>query len=308
MGIGEGGVNTENLSGMLYEQEGLHTCLFYASKSWSFNSETEVRQIEKICQGLLNVVSKNQELARLKIAVLRLLLMGAEKDNYPSLKEMIEKLRDNFKETPIASNWKETAPLVGQVCKKAYLQVIPPEKELQRGQLVVIERDHERTYGMIEVKLSNKFLDKKSEDYHKEFYCVILNHEKGRKDILRENMNIVSEEAWRAELSNYSLSPLAPESKIKFKYVKEELNEILALFDQVQPFDFIPSQLELIEKPFPIVWASLSLTTHPFKRGIEGEQIVKGKALLGEDIQVVFTPKEKVDQLKALAQGAGFKF
>lgn len=52
---------------------------------------------------------------------------------------------------------------------------------------------------------------------------------------------------------------------------------------------------------------SQELKVEAFKNGVHGEHIIKGKAVLGDDIQLVFTNRENVDTLQSLVKDQGVK-
>lgn len=78
----------------------------------------------------------------------------------------------------------------------------------------------------------------------------------------------------------------------------DQLNDIIKLFDTVKPLDLSEESLSLVYRSFPIVWGSCTLRPEQHEWGEKDEQLVKGSAELGKDIQIVFTDAKHVETLK----------
>jgi hypothetical protein len=286
-GILENGINQTGLSGMNFS--GLNVCIRYAAQpSYQFNPNQELDIINDA-----TVDSSSSNISRLHIAVLRLLLMGAKQEMYEKIKGQIKILIQQVagRSSPLMENWAKGAPLIGTVCQA---EAKMPEGELQRGQIVGVHRSGSLSYkyGMIAEK--NK----------QGLYRVIVEKDGISKWVDPRSMILVPNDVMTAEAKN--VPPLTKDETMilerKVKDLKGKLEEILQLFDTIKPLNFTEEELDFIQHPFPIVWASTSdsLKVERVHQGIPDEHVVKGKAVLGKDIQVVFTPHSYVDKLKAV--------
>jgi len=287
------GINNTHLSGM--ELFGLNTCIGYAcEKNFNFNSQTEINFIK-------NFNEKLDILPRLRVAVLRLLLMNAPPDTLKEMKQHILNLKKP-NSIPLSTAfplWESHTRLVGNNCG---LAGSPPSLESppKKGQIVKIVRTGGiQKYAMIE-KCS---LDS--------WFKVICEKDGASKDVPLSAITLIDEAALDKEA--LAAPPLRPEEKHFFKTTlqtsEDKLDEILELFDTVKPLDLNEAEKSLIENPFPLIWASFTikptLLKNVGKAGKEGEQVVKGVAVLGEDIEVVFTPKDHVEQLQEALNDQG---
>lgn len=297
IGISQRGVNQTSLSGMRFA--GLDTCIGYASnKAFQFNAEQELKILTGEEQAFDNF------LPRLHVAALRLLRMGAKKEAYQEIKDYLNSLiQKEPQSTSMASDWSTQAGLIGQLCQTTGEN---PKNELQRGQVVAVPRTgfSSPKYGII------------AEKNEAGSYRVIVEKDGTSKNIDPKDITIVSKDVLDNEIKKHS--PLNEEEKIALEKRllnrREQLEHILKLFNTdglIEPFDFTPSDLNLIENPFPIVWASVStsqeLKVEAFRNGVEGEHIIHGKAVLGKDIQLVFTHRENVNTLQSLVKNQGVK-
>ncbi len=286
MGITEQGINQIALSGMKFA--GLDTCVAYATaKSFQFNADTELENIYNT-KKLVTIFS----LPTLRIALLRLLLMGEKKEEYPNIKDHIQKLilLENVNK-PIKENWPHDASLIGLPCKIKGTK--PKEGELSRGQVVAVPRSNSPVpkYGII------------AEIYPSGDYRVIVEKDGTKKTIDPEHITVIDEKTLSQEAKNQE--PLTQQDQLtmqkRLKNNKEQLEEILELFDTVKPFEHSQDELDLLNNPFPVVWASVSLESSSLSRSaITGEQFFKGHAALGDDIQYVFTNRENINHLQTI--------
>lgn len=292
-GISDFGINQRSLSGM--EFNGLDVCVAYASNTkFKFNIDNELDFIKRLNHS--NIVKEvDSPLPRLRIAVLRLLLMGADPNLF---KQHIIDLKNQAQIFSTSPYWEKYAPLIGTKCKELGKTI---DYDLQRGQVVAIlkEGSDQPVYGMIE-------------ELDEDMYTVIITKE-GDRDYVVKDVPKIMEDSILNEETSKAIPLSADEQAVlrsKIKSVREKLEDILKLFDTVKPFNFNPSELQLIKEPFPIVWASFSssLDKTPldiFGQEVKGEQLVKGQVALGTDIQLVFTHRDNVDQLQSLLKDHG---
>lgn len=287
MGISPQGVNQNYLSGMKFE--GLKTCMGYASaKEAKFDADQEIELINEMKE-----IKYYYDLPRLHVAVLRLLLMGAKREEYENIKGKIQDFIKKEKDMlPIKDNWQQFAPLIGIESKEE--GKIPQENELKRGQIVAVPRTGSRypKYGVV--------LEKNPDGT----FQVLVEKSGVTKSVPTDKMTLVPDE--RLALLNEKPITLNEKNEIEKAVggVEAGLKAILKLFDIVKPINFSESDLNLIQDSFPLVWASVSLIPEPFRQGIKGEQIVP-RATLGEDIQLVFTPQKNMQRLQSALNGYG---
>lgn len=88
----------------------------------------------------------------------------------------------------------------------------------------------------------------------------------------------------------------------------ENLKDIYSLFGTVEPYKFTKDESSFIKKPFPIVWASVSITPQgDVISSISDEQRHEGNAILGEDIQIVFTDQKNMEKTRQLLKDTNVK-
>jgi hypothetical protein len=208
-------------------------------------------------------------------------------------------IRKEAADLPISPDWQDNASLVGKLCKESGSQ---PTGELQRGQVVGVPRSGTGPkYGII----TNKYEDGS--------YCIVVEKNGARKHFPPDQLTIMTKESLEKEKADKGVVNLNEiEQKTmheRLKNNRDKLEDILKLFESVKPFDFTSSEMELIQDPFPIVWASIStddsFKVQDFRHGVTGEHIVPGKAVLGSDIQFVFTNRKNVDKLQAIVKNYG---
>lgn len=257
-------------------------------KSFSFDPDVEVK----------NIYEANLEwewgIARLRVSVLRLILMDQKVEEFEHIQEHIEHLIESQPEEPAAiEDWLKYGALISREFKGKKVR-----GKLQRGQVVAVPRTdcpHPK-YGVIqhvgkdgcnvivEKSGSNKWVGKES------IYCI-------------ETSALDKEASTVPELSEMEEKTL----DTAVKNNREKLEEILSLFETVRKGSFTAQSATLITEPFPIIWASTTLNPTGFRNGIRGEHLHAGPALLGDDIQIVFTPRECVNVLKEKVEGWGIK-
>jgi hypothetical protein len=87
-----------------------------------------------------------------------------------------------------------------------------------------------------------------------------------------------------------------------------EIEELNKLLQGEAKYRFTKQERKLITMGFPIVLASTSLYSIPYTNTVvEAEFLVKHAALLGQDIDVVFTSKDKKDMLQKLLKPFAIK-
>ncbi len=192
-------------------------------------------------------------------------------------------------------NWAEYGALISQVCNAKREN---PKGVLRRGQVVVVPRTgfDVPKYGIVAQKNKNNS------------YEILVEKDLTSKTLKPNHIIVVSDDVLSEQ--SKQVAPLENSEKLllerEMKSNREQLQEILDLFDTVKPLNFTDEEKELIENPFPIVWASLSLEPKAqVGTDFAGEQKVTGKAVLGDDIQVVFTNQENVEKLRSLVQEHG---
>lgn len=293
-GIRKGGVNLTALSGT--ELTGLDVCLGYASKkNYQFNEDIELDKLKILDHEDNDYLSIF--LPRIKVAALRLLTMGAKKEEYESIKKLIRKAMNKFPQCiPPIENWKKNASLVGAFCKHPGQ---PASDNLQVGQVVAVPRTgyKQLKYGIITGK---------NEDGS---YCIQVERNPITKNLKIEHITVISEEDLERSIESLN-QPLSDDEiyqlENEFKGDHERLKDILELFESFKPINLTAIEMDLIQNPFPIVWASVSLNNFKQVRSdIQGERGLEGKAVLGDDIQLVFTHKDNVSKLEGIVKDLG---
>lgn len=284
-GIEANGINQTKLSGCDFED--LHDCIRYATDK-DFQFDTADEELERI----MGITKLNRLIPTLRVSVLRLLRLNAKKESYEKIKNHIRNLieqRPKEENMSIAPLWSQQAGLLDHVCKE---KVSPCTGDLRRGQVVAIPMagsDYPK-YAIVCGK------------YKEDIYKLIVDKEGTVEGIKSTKIFIVPDHILQEQAKKYPPLKELEESHIqeKIKNEWEKLEDILNYFTTVPPYDLTPEELGLIQDPFPIVWASFS-TDLPYG-GVHSslkEMPVKGKMVLGKDIQIVFTPRENIDKLKA---------
>lgn len=284
-GVSARGVNKNALSGM--DLTGLEVCMSYAkTNGFIFDPQKEIQFIRNFNP------TYGWQINRLKIAVLRLLLMNQKTEDLADLKNYIQdiilpqipQLRKVENEQIVRSS----ANLIGQVFKGNSNEVT--DLPLQIGQVVCVPRtDQGTTLGMIT-------------GYNSEtkVYTICVEKDGRTKSLDKKNIKIIPQEDIRS-LSE-QLPAIADEDfsnileALQTEY--DQVSAVLKLFNTVKPLEFSEESLSLIKNSFPIIWASCHLDPQSFFAGVPGEKIVLGEAVLGKDIDVVFTDDVHVDILK----------
>jgi hypothetical protein len=297
-GISQAGANQLRLSGMRFA--GLNVCVGYgSSKGFIFNPNIELDAILKT-ENLKYIFS----IPRMHVAVLRLLLTGSKKESYPEIINHILKLKKELTQlnTSINPRWKSEGALIGESTnipveqfKTASLENIP-KKDLMIGQIVAIERSDSSflKYGMIHEK------------YDDGSYNVIVEKNGTTKGLSRRYY--LPDDALELSVGKPPLSE--DQISIYEGYLKtdsEKLDDLIKLFETVAPVVHSKEEKALIEKPFPIIWGSVSLACPHFRGGVTGEVVFEGKPVLGTDLQYIFTPSENVNNLQPQLSKYGVK-
>jgi len=285
-GISASGINQTSLSGTALS--GFNDCLRYAQiESFIFDPSKEVEKIK-------NFDHRYQPIAQLKVAVLRLLLMG----EYKGLKDLKDYISDTILKrvdsTPLEkeTGWQTSAHLLGELVP-INLTRSPAQGVLKRGQVVCVPRSD----GTIRFGIISEFIEW-SKRYH-----VIADGDGGFKGVPLDLLQVPSKEALDALAVNaLAVKPFLSEKLSLITQIlkteHEQISEIIELFDTVKPLDLSSESQSLIANSFPLIWGSCTVTATPFKSDIKEEQVVLGNAELGKEIEVVFTDSEHVDALR----------
>lgn len=307
-GVGVTGVNLNFLSGM--KLEGLSTCLSYAENpSFKFDPDEA-----------LSIALNSTDFNHLQIAILRLLITGSHPEAYDEIKKNIrsrlEKMPDSF---PLNDEWQKFGYLLESrvnIAKEEldkYRESLFTEQEVEIQCEVKGQFTTELVYPEIERgKVVARWNQDKKEyeygivgpkyywnEYHWEY--KIIQNKKGEMKMAKFPIPLDLQEMKPKELDLQEAALIGEQ----LKTTKERLQDLLKLFDTIKPIKFSSEELQAILEPFPIVWASMTLTPLEILNGVIGERLacehlVYGKALLTDDIQVVFTNKENQAKLKSL--------
>lgn len=293
LGITKYGINQNALSGCkpLFANFGwnvaINTCKEYATnQNFKFDANVEL--------DIINSIISNDDffcIPRLKIAILRLLLSGSKEDQYDTILEKLKIWCEKLpKQSPLTDEWEKYAHLIDTECKGETKKYV---SDFKRGQLVSVPRAYsDNTYGIIN-------------EVGKDTCSVIIRLDGSEKTC----------DSWKIEtLSEDTLNNLKddikflPKSQINFlrkrlQTYREDLESIIPLFETIKPISYIQEEQDLIDNPFPVIWASTTIEPEHFKDGCYGEYVFKGIAKLGDDIQIVFTPEEYIDRLKKALDG-----
>ncbi len=278
------------LCGMVFSN--LNECVqdIFKKKS-QFNADENLNFINDLQADEMGEHSYYQ----LRLAVLRLLLMGAKKEEYENIKRKITALRDSTPNYPPPLPWKKLVSLIGDVCD---LEGSVPKIGLQRGQIVVIPRSKSNpTYGII------------AETYEDGTYKVIVDIKRASKKVASSDLKIVDDQVLLKEaklkepLKDFEIVLLEKELKSE----RELLQDTLNLFNTIKPLNLSAEELDLIQNPFPIIWSSHSLNPQVMNQGFKDEWGILGDAILGKDIQLAFTNRENVKKLQSLVKDFGVR-
>lgn len=262
----------------------------FSNKKFDENQTyNEIKQIDEI--------KTIDNLLTLHVSVLRLLRMGVLKNKYKKMKEKIQKLRDKQSHLKLDPNWKKYISLIGSLTENCIWKNHKCKK-LQRGQIVA------------SFKTGND---------GPVFYGAIVSEQKNDYELLVEYDNSLDKGVYK-EIKKKKIIPISYNQlddlikntfplQLSPKFLDdnyERLNKILELFQRVMPFDLTDKESNLIKNPFPIIWASYTLKPENISGGLP-EKLTVNSAVLGDDIQLAFTPKENVDQLKTFLEEKAIK-
>lgn len=284
----ESGINRHHLSGM--ELSGLDVCLGYARKEgFAFNPSEDLELIFK-------QTIDNYSLIQLKLRLLRLLLTGQKANQYEAIKIHLAKLKQAFSvfKLSLNENWKEQANIVGQVCDEPRL-LLNANQTVKRGQIVVIQVkigccSSQWLHGMV--------LKQESKDK----YRILTDLTMGTSFVCSsDEIYLVPESNLKKYFGVLSLEKQHLIEK-KMQSLDEQVAHIEHLFDSVKPISFTNEDWKLIHSPFPIVWASVTMknTEKHVSSMIKNEKCFEGIAILGHDVQFVFTDRDHVKQLESI--------
>ncbi len=82
----------------------------------------------------------------------------------------------------------------------------------------------------------------------------------------------------------------------------KKIERILSFFEEVKPISFSLEEIDLIQRPCPMVFASNTLHGENCGGGRPGELGVKTEALLRRDIQVIYTTETDVARIKKVLE------
>ncbi|MCC5832373.1 MAG: hypothetical protein JJU12_04950 [Chlamydiales bacterium] len=279
MGIGWHGINRHHLSGCSFEF--YNNALRYAHSNILMPQEKMQNELD-----IIKAYPDHYSLLRIKIAVFRLLKLGASEETIKEAKEHLERCKNEL--TPNSTTlWEKYIPLIGEEVKVKgeRRDNLPPGTVVSvKGSTghttygIILNEDEAEYYVVCHLTGSTKWISKEAAE----------TFEKDRLD-----------EALR-DLGNVKASDPAQVRKFKEILSKREfLEDILSLFEQVKPIDS-EQESRYLSNSFPIVWASTSeLQFRPVSSGIKGEVAVEGALRLGEEINVAFTKAKKKDELEA---------
>lgn len=286
-----GGVNTNALSGMTLE--GLSTCMKYTAKEFEFDptGRLEIQRIRELNPG------KPDSLSRVKVAVLRLHLMGIDPKKMKELERHIESVKSKIPEPKPEKDWN----YIGQVISEVdYAKLKEDSRQpFKIGQMVAIPfGDKSHKLGII-----TSIEDVVDGTKTKRIYTVV--GEKSGKIFRLESyqINSISQDKLKEHFQGSRIPELTLEESdgVKKYFEYHQLEDILHIFKQpIQPLDLSGTSGSLINESFPLVWGSCTLEPKTWDKGWFGgrEELVSGIARLGTDIQVVFTETGNVGRLK----------
>lgn len=313
-GIGKFGVNQDNLSGK--DPLGLDVCFNYASgNTYIFNAEFERQAIEEFkfpAMDLRNYHSYFTAIERLKIAILRLKLMGLYTKE---IDQQVQRIKDEIvpyiqEAKKDNDSWKQYAPLICQdITNQSQFNTGTHEAQFyQAGQLVGVNvytyDEFEAFWGKKKVKTIEHKIGVITDIAGDQVQVRCDKHPKSRvitstKELFSLSKIALDEELKKNSLSNneiqksiQSLEPLLdsfPEWSLK------TLNNL----SDVEPWQLTEKEKAILQDPYPIVWGSFNLKSEPFQSGAGWENLVKGPAVIGEDIQIAFTSQERVKDLQS---------
>jgi hypothetical protein len=220
--------------------------------------------------------------------------MNKMPEEWGNLKDHIEreispKIPVSEKNAELEAEWEASLPYIGRAFPDEWIKFnVEPGEKFIKGQIVGIENDNELKCGMIlscsEEGRCEVLVGKKSGE------LVTERVEENELAPLKEKLTPIDDMSWDSE------TILAVKEKLQTQ--KEMVQEIASLFDTVNPIALSEGSLFLINDSFPLVWGSCSVEGEPFQHGIRGERIIRGNAVLGKDIEVVFTDHEHVKALE----------
>ena len=89
----------------------------------------------------------------------------------------------------------------------------------------------------------------------------------------------------------------------------EKIERILSFFEEVKPISFSAEEIDLIQRPCPVVFASNTIQVEHYGGGRYGklggrygELVVKTEALLERDLQVIYTNEIDVERIKRVVK------
>lgn len=297
---GELGFIRNFMSGVAGEFPGF--AIQYANQtSFIFNADAELKEI----YGYFIGSGKYIKLENLKLCLLRLLLSGSKKSEYPKIKMHIEnEILNKMQESPslpYVQNWQSAIRWLHEDVPDPFLKNMKPiSAPLKRGQLVCTKYLNDS--GAIIMKFA--IVAGASNNKH---YNLLMNGNGFWQSIPEENIMVFDEE-------NEQLYKKLPEMPLKTIQVKtaewvllsdkEKVLSILDMFDSVKPLPFSDLQKTMLKMSFPLIWGSTTVEPQTLDGlfGLPGELILDKPALLGEDIQLVFVEKKnKVLMQQAMA-------
>jgi hypothetical protein len=285
---GELSYYADTISGVVLE--GAAIALQYTDKGFAFDPDKEIQAI----YGNVPANSKFDPI-RLKISIMRLILTGSKKERWSELNAHLQtQVLPMLVRSQASNRWLNNTRLVD-------VQVSPECQKKQRayferGDLVGIKsiKDNvERFYMVLEHNRNDN-------TYH-----VVYNREGHSGWVKAEEITFYEQHTISA-LPPLDVRRYEEQLPEHFKYAKySHYHHLSTLFTQVQPLDLSVDELECINNPFPVIWGSTTLQGKPVytqesQTGLPGERVLDKPAWIGQDIQYVFVPKEKIPLVKRL--------
>lgn len=278
-GISTNGINQTMLSGV--RMFDYHEAKEYADNNdFKFDPTKEKQLILNFNFESYNAIP----LARIRVAVLRLLHMGASKEE---LKQIKNHLKENVFSNMISlpRGWESHVNLIGEEADNKEIGI-----KFKKGDIVIFQDDGDYSYkyGLV--------LRKNKDDYE------ILMDKKGKR------MWIEGNKLWISSKYNKKSRKKVKETK-EIKQIREmmtekinekqALKEILSLFKSNKPISLTEKDKKYLEEPFPIVWGSTTPLKLTKVRSDYHEVGFEGILPLGSKIDVAFTKKKKVKELRS---------
>lgn len=317
-GISFRGINITHLSGTNISHR--NVALRYANQTSPIDPDHEI----EILYCFSDFAA--EKLTRAKIAALRLTLMGERKDEYKTIVAHFRRLL-NFLPPPLPKKpgWQQFLPLLGKALPEELFsaQESPPAaQEIMQNECPDIAPGEDSIPSFVlDTDVPAHFLPDTLtpgdivgapvsdgtyvfslvtdvDDEHALLFYKDTTEDRVPLQELLSLPNSFLHECLNVLPNLEDYSHLEQCAQNQMRPVQEKVEEIIHILETQEPLVLSTEERQFIQNPTPIVWGSLTAVPGRLDQEEHIERVLEGIQVLGQDIQVLFVPVEKIDEIR----------